>query len=188
MTQLTSRLASPSLSMTWNDQFSALFDTCCERFRNDDKDFEAWYSKDDLKLLDSIGYQHREFFDFVEDYCDREDPSPGTALLIAAVRRDYFIVIQNREWSDAPRVMRDEIPEFEEEFEGIRYLPRILKKARGKLRGELDPDLMFGCGGDRRFLRENGDIHPADFLRVVWAHDDDDARIADWVRAQKEDA
>ena len=66
----------------------------------------------------------------------------------------------------------------------MRYLPRILKKARHKLRGELDPDIMFGCGGDRNFLSSHGDIHPADFLRNVWAAGDDDAKIVAYLRSQ----
>ncbi len=67
---------------------------------------------------------------------------------------------------------------------GMAYLPRILAKARAKLRGELDSDLMFGCGGDRRFLKNHGDIHPADFLRQVWAAKEDDQKLAAWVAAQ----
>ncbi len=65
------------------------------------------------------------------------------------------------------------------------YLPRILAKGRAKLRGELDPDLMFGCGGDRRFFKNHGDIHPADFLRHVWAAGDNDQKVADWIKAQQ---
>jgi hypothetical protein len=64
------------------------------------------------------------------------------------------------------------------------YLPRILAKGRAKLRGELHPDVMFGCGGDRNFLSKHGGIHPADFLRHIWAAGDDDQKLADWSRQQ----
>ena len=43
---------------------------------------------------------------------------------------------------------------------------------------------MFSCGGDRKFLREHGNIHAADFLRNVWSAGDDDARISKYVRSQ----
>ena len=35
---------------------------------------------------------------------------------------------------------------------------------------------------DRRFFRDHGHIHPADFLRVVWAAGDSDPKIYDYVR------
>ena len=61
-------------------------------------------------------------------------------------------------------------------------MSQVIVKARAKLRGELDPDLMFCCGGDRKFLADHGGIHPADFLRQVWAAGEDDTRIAAYVR------
>ena len=64
------------------------------------------------------------------------------------------------------------------------YLPRILAKARAKLRGELDPDIMFCCGGDRNFLKKHGAIPPADFLRHVWAAGDNDLKLATWLKSQ----
>ncbi|MEP2777389.1 MAG: DUF5069 domain-containing protein [Luteolibacter sp.] len=145
-------------------------------------DYEKGYSAKELKFLKSIGYKKREFYDFVEDHVAGDDPSPHTALLVAAVRRDYFLVEQGGQWSEAV-ICRDDIPSKQSELDGIVYFPRILAKARAKLRGELDPDLMFGCGGDRRFLRENGGLHPADFLRRVWAAGNDDRKVADWIKS-----
>jgi hypothetical protein len=49
--------------------------------------------------------------------------------------------------------------------------------------GELDPDVMYGCGGDRNFLAKNGGIHPADFLRHVWASGGDDSKIVAWIKS-----
>jgi hypothetical protein len=167
--------------MTWNDHFLELFERCAKRYKNGDKDYTGYYDDEDMALLVSIGYRTREFFDFVEDYCEEAVPSISTALLIAAVRRDYFDVVMDRQVSK-PVVTRDDIPTRDEKLDGIEYLPRILAKARGKLRGELDPDLMFSCGGDRNFLREHGNIHPADFLRRVWAAGDDDSQIAEWIK------
>jgi hypothetical protein len=102
---------------------------------------------------------------------------------VAAVRRDYFLTVQGSTPEDGPDLTRDDVPTFGEDLEGVHYLPRILAKARAKLRGKLDPDLMYGCGGDRNFLRKHGNLHPADFLRQVWAAADDDQRVLAWLAA-----
>ena len=39
---------------------------------------------------------------------------------------------------------------------------------------------MYGCGGDRRFFKQH-DIHPSEFLQVVWQAGDNDKAIVDWV-------
>lgn len=169
-------------SMTWNETFMDLFSRCASAYQAGKFDYETDYTSQDLEFLESIGYKKREFFDFIEDYVDEQTPSPTTALLVAAVRRDYLLVAQEGKTSDKVLV-KDDLPSFGEELEGINYLPRILAKARGKLRGELDPDIMFGCGGDRNFLSKNGEIPPADFLRNVWAAGDNDAKVAAWVKS-----
>lgn len=169
--------------MTWNDHFLKLFRRCIEAYRSGNYDFESYYSGDDLSFLSSIGYKPRELFDFVEDLADESEPTESTALLIAAVRRDYLTVMQGGILSEHV-ISRNELPNKKEELDGIAYLPRIICKAEHKLRGELDPDIMFSCGGDRNFFRNHGDIHPADFLRHVWAADGDHQHIADFVKAQ----
>lgn len=167
--------------MAWNDRFLELFDRCVELYRAGNTDYTIYYSAEELQFLESIGYKPREFFDFIEDFCDEGSPSASTALLIAAARRDYFIVIQERETSTRV-VTPDDLPTFGDTLDGIPYLPRIIAKAEAKLKGELDPDIMFGCGGDRKFLREHGDIEPADFLRHLWAANGDYELVAEWVR------
>lgn len=169
--------------MTWNDTFLALFDRCVAAYQSGDRDFENYYTPEDSAFLASIGCQPREFFDFVEDFCGEGVPSASTALLIAAARRDYYQNIQKGVVSDQV-LTHDDIPTFGEELGGMTYLPRIIAKGRAKLRGELDPDLMFGCGGDRHFLEKHGDIHPADFLRHLWAAGADDPKIATWIQQQ----
>ncbi|MEI6653272.1 MAG: DUF5069 domain-containing protein [Verrucomicrobiota bacterium] len=169
--------------MIWNDYFLALFDSCCATYRSGVRDLEKFYSGEDIAFLTTIGCQTREFFDFVEDCCEEGVPGASTALLVAAVRRDYFLTVQHGITSHKT-LTRDELPSFGHELEGMAYLPRILTKARAKLCGELDPDMMFGCGGDRNFLRKHGSIHPADFLRHVWAAGADDAKLAAWVKSQ----
>lgn len=169
-------------SYTWSNQFLELFDRCVAEYEKGNQDFNTHYNSGDLAFLKSIGYKPRELFDFVEDYKEYGDPLPGTALLIAAVRRDYLLVEQKGKLS-AHEVKTSELPPKTEEMAGIPWLPRLIVKARAKLRGEMEPDLMYGCGGDRRFLKEY-DIHPADFLRVAWAAHEDDAKILAFVQGR----
>ena len=165
--------------MNWNEQFTDLFDRCVTLYRGGNTELGSYYSNEDLQFLRGIGCKPRELFDFIEDYVDERDPTPTTALLIAAVRRDYLEVVQGGQLSEV-EITREDLPTFGDTLEEIPYLPRILTKARAKLRGELDPDIMYCCGGDRKFLREHG-IHPADFLRHVWAAGDDEGKIVELV-------
>ena len=79
---------------TWDQTFLALFDRCCTRYRSGNTDVSTFYTAADLAFLASIGCKTREFFDFVEDFAESGTPDPATALLVAAVRRDYFIHVQ----------------------------------------------------------------------------------------------
>lgn len=169
--------------MTWNDQFLKLFRSCVEKYRGGNDDFHTYYEPDDLAFLESIGYKPRELFDFVEDLVDGNEPSESTALLVAAVRRDYFLTVQKGKHSGV-EITADDIPARNATLDDAPYFPRILAKARAKLRGELHPDLMFSCGGDRGFLRKHGDINPADFLRHVWSSGDDDTHMVEYLRKQ----
>jgi hypothetical protein len=42
---------------------------------------------------------------------------------------------------------------------------------------------MYCCSGDRKFLREHGNIHPADFLRVVWATNGVEERVLEYIKS-----
>lgn len=166
----------------WDTTFVELFNRCLERYRGGDEDYTGYYTKEDLTFLTSIGYKPRELFDFVEDFGDGGEPSITTALMIASVRRDYLTWVLGGELSNN-EINPADLPGKTDELAGFVWLPRILVKARGKLRGELDPNTMYCCGGDRKFLRDH-DIAPADFLRVVWSAGDDDSRVIDFVKRQ----
>ena len=167
--------------MPWDDRFLALFDRCLRRYQSGDRDWGGYYAAADLALMSSIGCRQREFFDFIEDFGDAGDPAPPTALLVAAVRREYFL-FEQRGVTSRVTLAKDDLPTFGDAIGGIHYLPRVIAKARAKLRGELDPDIMFCCGGDRKFLRQHGGIHPADFLRHVWWAGDNDWKMVEFVR------
>jgi hypothetical protein len=150
--------------------------------RSGNADHSTWYSAQDSSFLASIGYTGQEFFDFVDDHC-RYGPEPTfeTALLVAAVRRDYFTAVQKGQPS-GKTVPPSALPAKTAAMDGIVWLPRLLAKARAKLRGEMDPDTMYGCGGDRAFFSEH-QVNPADLLRIVWAAGDDDRQVIDWVKS-----
>lgn len=57
----------------------------------------------------------------------------------------------------------------------------LIVKARAKLRGEMNPDLMYGCGGDSLFLREPK-MTPPQFLQLVWDSGDDERAIVEAVK------
>jgi hypothetical protein len=169
----------------WAAYFGEMFVDCCEAYEDGHKDYHEWFEPAGQAFLKSIGAKPREIFDYVEDCVPAggEEPTPETALLVAAVRRDYFLVIQKGVES-TKIVKSSELPAKTDALEGIVWLPRIIAKAEAKLRGEMDDDTMYGCGGDRAFLSEHN-IHPADFLREVWAAHGDKQKILDYVKAAK---
>ena len=166
-------------NFSWETRFKETFNKSIEKYRSGKSSLGDFFDDSDQTLLNDIGYKPREFFDFVEDYCDVGAPSPESALLIASVRRDFFLVIQKGEAS-RKQVTPQDLPDRNEELASIPWLPRIITKAKAKLRGELHPDIMYSCQGDMNFLA-NHDIHPADFLRAVWAADDSNDKIVDYV-------
>lgn len=171
-------------SYTWDAEFLALFDRCVAQYRRGERDFTCYYSAGDNVFLSAIGCKPREFFDFVEDHCEYDgEPSAATTLLIAAARRDYLLTMQDGKTSSVVVTPADLPPRDDAGLGGIRWLARIVVKARAKLRGELDPDIMYGCGGDRSFLAGRH-VHPADFLRAVWAAGDDDGKVLAWLARQ----
>ncbi|SVC52101.1 uncharacterized protein METZ01_LOCUS304955, partial [marine metagenome] len=100
--------------------------------------------------------------------------------------RDYFLRKQGSQPSKS-QLDSSSLPAKTDEIQGVRWLPRIIPKARAKLRGELPTDTMFCCGGDRNFFRTN-DVHPSEFLRVVHEAGEDDNAIIDWVVARSPQA
>jgi len=165
----------------WDTRFLELFSRCAERFRGGDTDWRTHFRDEDSAFLREIGYKPREFSDYVEDHVDVGEPSPSTALLIAVVRRAYLHEVLDGVLSDR-EIHPEELPAKTAELRGLPWLPRIVAKAQGKLHGELDPDIMFGCPGDRAFLKRQG-WHEADFLRLVWICDGDTERVADRILA-----
>jgi hypothetical protein len=167
---------------SWETTFADLFHASVVRYKSGHEKAAGLMDAEGKKFLGSIGYTEQEFFDFVEDFSRGGEPTLETALKIAAVRRDYFLNVQGGKPS-SHLIDMSKLPSKDATVEGIGWLPRILPKAEAKLRGEMPADLMYGCGGDRRFFRENH-VDPAEFLRRVWEAKGDHAPVIAWVKAQ----
>lgn len=163
----------------FHKEFRIIYDKACRLYQSGKRDAEEYFTKLETAFLVSIGCSAQAMYDYAEDAQNYGEPDFDTALMIELVRRNYFFLVQKGEPS---KVVLDEasMPAKTDEVNGIVWLPRIMPKTRAKLRGELPASLMYCCGGDRRFFKER-DIHPAEFLQVVWQAGDDDKAIVDWV-------
>jgi hypothetical protein len=145
-----------------------------------------YFTTRELAFLKSIGHTAQEVYDFAEDFNASGEPDFEAFLLVAALRRHYHIHVMNRRRSRTV-VDTGDLPAKTAAVRGIEWLPRIIPKARAKLRGEMSDDLMYGCGGDRKFLRTH-DIHLAEFLQFVMLNFDDDEAIIDFVAGRSKTA
>lgn len=155
--------------MEWNDRFMSLFRDAVERYhQNSRMPAGSFFLPEELEFLHSIGYSAEEMHAYVQDYAMLGEPSPTTALLIAAMRRSYFIISQRGISGNQTPVRAGDLPAETDDFQEIPYLPRIIRKAEAKMYGTLDSSIMYGDAKDRAFLREHGNIPPADFLYWAW--------------------
>ncbi|MCU0792307.1 MAG: DUF5069 domain-containing protein [Opitutaceae bacterium] len=168
---------------TFPTEFRALYDHACSQYAKGLRGAETFFSSEQQAWLAANGITEQAIYDYAEDQANYGEPGFEHALQIETVRRDYFLNVQKGVPSG---VVADPAnwPAKDAEVDGIGWLPRILPKARAKLRGELPSTLMYGCGGDRRFLKHNH-IMPAELLALVWRHADDAALVA-WVKARRQ--
>lgn len=159
--------------------FSAVYDKATDLYSQGKRGADSFFIAEELDWLAANGITAQHVYDYAEDQCNAGEPGYDHALAIELIRRDYFLNVQH---GKASRTVLDEskLPAKTDKVRGIEWLPRIIPKAKAKLRGELPPSLMYCCGGDRRFFKAH-DILPAEFLSLVWRFENDDARIADWV-------
>ena len=168
----------------WSHDLKQLFVQALERYRVGERDQARFFTEDQVGYLASVGLTVQEIYDFAEDHIKYDgDPDWETFLLISAARRDYFLSVQYG-IASTEVVSSEALPAKDAQLDGFPWLPRLIKKAEAKLRGEMSPDLMYGCGGDRSFFRSNH-LHPADFLRHVWAAHGDEQKIVAYVKEAK---
>ena len=167
----------------WPIEFRKVYDAGTRRYQGGERVPQKLFSKQELEFLVSIGCSAQELFDFIDDLARYGEPAYETVLLTTGVRRDYFRLVQNGVPSNK-QIDMDKLPAKKDKVDGIEWLPRLIEKARAKMRGEMPPDLMYGCGGDRPFLREMN-VELAEFLRMVWLCGDDNRRIVDYVKQRR---
>ena len=165
----------------WKARFRELYHSAQERYRAGRTTTLTLFEPDEVYFLATIGCSTRELFDFVEDSINWDDVEYEQVEGVTELRRDHFVNVLGSE-SATTKIDPDKIPAKTDEVDGIAWLPRLIVKARAKLAGELPPDLMYGCGGDRPFLREHNS-NLVDFLRVTLEAGDDDRAIIDYIKA-----
>ncbi|MBS0658091.1 MAG: DUF5069 domain-containing protein [Verrucomicrobia bacterium] len=167
-------------ALTWTSELKQIFEHAVAQYRAGRRGSDSYFTPTQLAALAAIGHTAQEVYDFAEDHTNYGQPDWETFLLIASVRRDYFLNVQQGVLS-SHRIDMDRLPPKSEAVDGIEWLPRLVQKAQAKLRGEMPDDLMYDCGGDRRFFAQ-WNVHPADFLRFAWSAGADVARYVPFVR------
>jgi hypothetical protein len=163
----------------FTQKFRAIYDQAVALYAGGQRGAESFFKADQRAWLAANGLTPQHLYDYAEDQNNGGEPGYDNALAIELVRRAYFLEVQG---GKASGIVLDEakLPSKDERLLGIEWLPRIIPKAKAKLRGELPASLMFCCGGDRRFFKMN-DILPSEFLSKVWRHEHDNGAIAAWV-------
>ena len=168
----------------FTQKFHALYDQAVALYAKGQRGAEGFFKPDDQAWLAANGLTPQHLYDYAEDQNNAGEPGYDNALGIELVRRGYFLAVQGGQASAAV-LDETKLPSKEEKLRGIDWLPRIIPKAKAKLRGELPPSLMYCCGGDRRFFKTN-DILPAEFLAAVWRCEHDESAIAAWVERRSQ--
>lgn len=168
----------------YQETFKNLYDKAVSLYNEGNRDKDSYFRAGESAFIAANGWSAQDFFDYAEDLTHHHDPSYEIAQSIEQVRREYFIHIQKGVALGEP-ISSAELPGKNEALDGIVWLPRILAKARGKLLGQLPDETMYCCGGDRLFLQTH-DIHPAEFLRAVWANPDNDDGIVEFVKSRSQ--
>jgi hypothetical protein len=164
----------------WSSELKALYDKAVILQKSGNTDLATYFTEDEVASLSAIGLRPINVYDYAEDAVKYGEPDWETFLLVAAARRDYFLHEQGGKTS-VKEISSDQLPTKTDEIGGIPWLPRILVKAKCFLEGGLCHDIMYGCGGDRRFLKQHG-IHAADLLRIVWAARGDAEKVIRFLR------
>jgi hypothetical protein len=169
-------ILSPMNDNDWQTEFRRLWERAVTAWRAGRKTPGTMFSAEDKAFLADSGCTAQELFDFVDDNQRYGgDPDLETSLAVTAIRRDYFLKVLGGT-AAARRVAMESLPPKSAEVDGIAWLPRLIVKARHKLRGEMPDELMYGCAGDRPFLRGMKMTLPQ-FLELVRDAGDDDRRI-----------
>ncbi len=165
----------------WQQEFRKLWDRSVAAWHAGRRTPGSMFNAADKEFLAGIGCNTQELFDFVDDAQRYDgDPDYETSLAVTSIRRDYFLNVLGGKSTGRVASMAS-LPAKSAEVDGISWLPRLIVKARLKLRGEMPADLMYGCAGDRPFLRRMNMTLPQ-FLELVRDSGDDDRRIVNTLK------
>ena len=171
------------VSYDYQETFYKICEKAVDLYHKGGRNVSTYFDGMELEFIRSIGAAPIDFYDYAEDFCSSGEPDFSTFLLIQGMRKNYFLYEQDGQYSTVT-INEDELPAKDDEAEGIAWLPRIIEKARAKLKGELPSTLMYCCGGDRRFLKSI-DLHPAEFLHLVWRNMEDTDAIIQFAKKRK---
>jgi len=169
-------------STQWESEFREVWDRGVAAWLAGRRQPGTMFSAAEVAFLRSIGCSAQEMFDFIDDAQRYGEPDFDTTLAVTAIRRDYFLQVLGGKSTGFVADMAS-LPSKAQAVDGIAWLPRLIAKARLKLRGEMPADLMYGCGGDRPFLRQMKMDLPG-FLTLVRDRGDDDRGIVEAVKRQ----
>ncbi len=165
----------------WRQEFRQVWDRAERAWHAGRKTPGSMFNSADAAFIEGLGCSTQELFDFVDDSQGYGgDPDYETSLAVTAIRRDYFLNVLGGKSTGRTATMAS-LPAKSAEVDGISWLPRLIVKARLKLRGEMPAELMYGCAGDRPFLRRMNTTLPQ-FLELVRDSGDDDHRIVNAVK------
>ncbi len=159
--------------------FREIYDKAVALYARGQRGAATFFSAEEKEFLSANGLTPQHLYDYAEDENASAEPGYDIALSIELIRRDYFRNVQHGRASTR-RLDEASLPGKTEAIKGIEWLPRLIPKAKAKLRGELPESLMYSCGGDRRFFKTH-DINSAEFLALVWRNENNDQAIIDWV-------
>ena len=162
--------------------FRVLYTRAVQAYAGGNGSATSVFTPEELAWLAGHGLTAQALYDYAEDEVKYQEPGIDIALGIEATRRNYFFIEQGGRKS-GHTIRTEDLPAKTAELAGVARLPRIIAKAQAKLRGELPSDLMYGCGGDRKFLKSH-DVPPDEFLSLVWQYKGDGEQIAAWLRRQ----
>ncbi|HLS27352.1 MAG TPA: DUF5069 domain-containing protein [Opitutales bacterium] len=166
------------------ERLKEVWENAVEKYEQGSRNVSMFFDGMELDFLRDIGTTPAEIYDFAEDFCESKEPSLETFLLVQSVRREYFLEAQGGKFTGV-QINVEDLPSKDEAVRDLKWLPRLIGKAKAKLRGEMPSTLMFCCGGDRRFFKTH-DIHPAEFLRATWRFENDDEALIDWTVARSQ--
>lgn len=160
--------------------FPALHSEAVEAYRSGCRQADSLLSSASLALLREAGLTAHILFDYAEDFSRYGWPTCEDFVGVAGIRYAEFVGKFQSTWPAAP-VPEKSLPPKTAEWAGIAWLPRITTKALCFLEGSLAPEIMYGCSGDRAFLKERGLTLPG-FLAAARDAQGDQKKVLDYVR------